>query len=158
MIVIRKCTIGEVAANAAFPALHREYAAEAALAGLPDPDEKLGAYRLIEPGGAFQAYGAFLVDGPAGGDVLVGVAAVLTPVIPHYGVAIAVTESLFVAAAHRRTGAGVKLIRAAEKHARDAGSPALLVSAPVGGRLVRVLPRLGYRETNRVFLKEVAHG
>lgn len=151
MAIVRKCTVGEIEANAAFPALRRAYAAEAALAGLPDPAEKLAAYRLIETSGVFQAYGAF----EAGR--LVGFCAVLAPIIPHYGVAIAVTESLFVAKEHRKSGAGLKLIRAAEAHARKVGSPALLISAPSSGRLVQVLPGIGYRETNRVFMKELGH-
>lgn len=148
MLTVRPCTIAEIIGDQAFPALHREYAAEASLAGLPPPTEKLATYRAIEASGVFQAYGAFL-DG-----ALVGFVALLTPVIPHYGVAIAVTESLFVARAHRRSGAGLRLIRAAEAHARAQGSPGLLVSAPTGGRLAQVLPGLRYRETNRVFLKE----
>lgn len=153
MVTARKCSVSEIVDNPAFPALHRAYAAEASISGFPDPTEKMASYRLIETSGIFQAYGAFLE-----GDLLVGFMAVLTPVIPHYGVAITVTESLFVAKEHRKTGAGLKLIRAAETHARDSGSPGLLVSAPSGGPLADVLPHLGYRETNRVFMKGFRHG
>lgn len=32
----------------------------------------------------------------------------------------------------------------------------MMVSAPAGGRLAEVLPRSGYRETNRVFLRALA--
>ncbi len=151
-LVVRKCAVAEIVDNTWFPALHQEYAEEAALAGLPDPTEKLDTYRLLESSTVFHVYGAFL------GDALAGFVAVLTPVIPHYGVAIAVAESLFVGRAHRKTGAGLWLIRAAERHAREAGSPAILFSAPSGGRLERVLPHLGYRETNKVFMREVRHG
>lgn len=49
------------------------------------------------------------------------------------------------------------LIRRAEKRAREVRSPGMLFSAPSGGRLSVLLPRIGYRETNRVFLKEFAH-
>ena len=65
----------------------------------------------------------------------------------------AITESFFVAKVHRDSGAGLKLLRAAEQKARALGSPGLLVSAPFGGTLVQVLPRAGYTETNRVFFK-----
>jgi GNAT superfamily N-acetyltransferase len=150
-VTIKPCTVAEIERNPHFLALAKEYASEAAIHGLPAPVEKLAAYRLIEASGCFQGYGAFLDN-----DKLIGFVAVLTPVIPHYGVAIAVSESFFVAAAHRKGGAGIKLLRAAERHARQAGSPGLLVSAPHGGRLARVLPHLGYRETNRVFFKEMA--
>lgn len=146
-ISIRPCTASEVIGNPAFPALRAEYAAESAVRGLPDPAEKEALYTLMEANGAFQLFGAFL------GAELVGFVAVLAPELPHYGRIIAVTESLFVAAAHRKTGAGMALIRRAERHARQIGSPGLLVSAPSGGRLCAILPRIGYHETNRAFLK-----
>jgi GNAT superfamily N-acetyltransferase len=150
-IAIRKCTVAELKGDSYFPALVREYAEDCRLDGLPPPDEKLAAYDLIERSGIFTAYGAF-ADG-----VLVGFMAVLVPVIPHYGIGITVTESLFVGAAHRGTGAGLALLRAAERHAEEAGSPALMVSAPTGGQLADVLSRhKNYRETNRVFMRGLA--
>jgi len=147
-VMIRRCSVAEVEQNPNFPVLAREYAAESAIHGLPAPVEKIASYRVIEQSGCFHCHGAFL------GDLLVGFVVVLTPVIPHYGIAIAVCESFFVGQAHRKSGSGIKLLRAAETHAREARSPGLLVSAPSGGRLARVLPHLGYRETNRVFFKE----
>ena len=146
-LVIKKCTASEVIHNHAFPALRAEYAAESAVRGLPDPAEKEAMYQLMEANEAFQLFGAFL------GAELIGFVAVLAPVLPHYGRVIAITESLFVAAAHRKTGAGMALIRQAERYAREIGSPGLFVSAPSGGRLCAILPRIGYRETNRAFLK-----
>lgn len=150
-VMIRKTTVSEVETNENFPALAKEYAEESAIHGLPSPDEKLSVYRVIEASGVFHVYGAFLLD------KLIGFISVLTPVIPHYGVMIAVSESFFVAKDQRRTGAGLKLLRAAEAHACSAGSPGMLVSAPLGGILAEVLPCVGYRETNRVFFKEMAH-
>lgn len=148
-ITIRPCTASEVINSPEFPALRAEYAAESAVRGLPGPAEKEAMYQLMEANGAFQLFGAFL------GAELVGFVAVLAPVLPHYGRIIAITESLFVAAAHRKTGAGMALIRQAERHAREIGSPGLLVSAPSGGRLCAILPRIGYHETNRAFLKNL---
>jgi GNAT superfamily N-acetyltransferase len=150
-VAVRKCRVTGVERHPDFPALAREYAAEAAIHGLPAPDEKIASYRLIEASGFFTCYGAFLDES------LVGFIALLTPVIPHYGVALTVAESFFVAKAHRKSGAGLKLLRRAENHAREAGAPGLLVSAPFGGRLAEVLPHVGYRETNRVFFKELPH-
>lgn len=147
---IRKCSLAEIKGNAGFPALFKEYAEECALRDLPAPDEKLAAYDAIERSGVFQIYGAFC------GEKLVGVVAVLTPVIPHYGVAVAVTESLFLAKEHRKGNAGIKLLRAAERHARDAGAPGILVSAPVDGPLAQVLPYLDYCLTNHVFFRKLA--
>jgi GNAT superfamily N-acetyltransferase len=148
-VTVRRISVTEAFGNPIFPKLCREYAAESAIARLPDPQEKLSAYQMLEASGtaAFCAYGAFLTN------MLIGFVALLAPVLPHYGVAIAVAESLFVARAHRKTGAGMLLIRQAERWAQETGSPGLLFSAPSGGRLAALLPRIGYRETNRVFLK-----
>ncbi|MDR1684876.1 MAG: GNAT family N-acetyltransferase [Desulfovibrio sp.] len=130
-----------------------EYAAESSLAGLPDPQEKLSAYLALEMAGSdvFTLYGALQ------GDTLIGFVALLTPVLPHYGIAIAVAESLFVGSAYRKSGAGLLLIRQAERRARELKSPGLLFSAPSGGRLSVLLPRIGYRETNRAYLKELSY-
>ena len=70
---------------------------------------------------------------------------------------LAVVESYFVASKHRKSGAGLALLREAERIASDRGAHALLVSAPHGGRLADVMPRVGYRETNRVFFRSLAH-
>ena len=56
-------------------------------------------------------------------------ATVLKAKLPRYAGPIAVTESFFVAKAHRRTGAGLELLRAGEDKARALGCPGLLVSA-----------------------------
>jgi GNAT superfamily N-acetyltransferase len=85
--------------------------------------------------------------------LLVGFVVVLTAKLPHYGSTVAIAESLFVASQARKTGAGLALIRAAEAVAREQNSPAILFSAPSGGRLDTLMPRLGYRETNRVYMR-----
>jgi GNAT superfamily N-acetyltransferase len=148
-VSVRKVTFAELTSHGNFQALVREYEAESKAAGLPPFDDKMAQYRAIEPSGFFHLYAAFIGEG------LIGFIAFLLPVIPHYGVTIAVTESFFVGQKFRKGGAGLKLLRAAEDHARREGSPALMASAPTGGRLAEILPRLGYRETNRVFLKEL---
>jgi GNAT superfamily N-acetyltransferase len=148
-VSVRKMTFAELTSHGNFPDLVREYAAESKAAGLPPIDDKLAQYRLIDGSGFFHVYGASVGEG------LIGFIAFLLPVLPHYGVTIAVAESFFVAQESRKGGAGLKLLRAAEDHARAAGSPALMVSAPTGGRLAEILPRLGYRETNRVFLRDL---
>jgi GNAT superfamily N-acetyltransferase len=152
-VTVRRISAAEAFASPEFSTLCREYAEESAVAGLPDPREKLAAYQALEAAGsdAFCVYGAFL------GGALIGFVALLTPVLPHYGIAVAVAESLFVGGAHRKTGAGLLLVRQAERRARELRSPGILFSAPSGGRLAVLLPRIGYRETNRVFLKGFAH-
>lgn len=152
MLSVRRCSCADVMENPAFPALADEYAEECRIAGLPWPDGKLQTYQYIERSGTFQPLGAFIDDS------VVGFAAILAPVIPHYGVTIAVTESLFVGKAFRKTGAGLLLLRAAEAYAREVGSPGMLISAPSGGILDRLLTvRKGFRETNRAYFKEFSH-
>lgn len=152
MLTIARSSITAIAGAREFAALAAEYAAEAAINGLPPPAAKMETYRQLEAAGILQAFSA--IEGGA----LIGFITLLAPVLPHYGVAVAVSESFFVARAHRKTGAGLRLLRAAEDAARALGSPGLLVSAPFGGRLFEILPRRGYVETNRVFFKKVGDG
>lgn len=151
MITVQKCSVLEAEWNPNFRSLLEEYSEESSIAGLPDPAPKMDQYRMIESSDTFHLFGAF----DAG--ILVGFAALLIPVIPHYGVSIAVAESLFAAKSHRKRGVGLKLIRAAERHAKSSGCPAILFSAPSKGKLAEVLPKMKYRETNRVFMKELHH-
>jgi GNAT superfamily N-acetyltransferase len=148
-IFIKDSSVTEVESARCFRKLAVEYAAESAIAGLPPPNAKREAYLRLEQSGVLHMISA-TKDGQ-----LIGLIAVLMAVLPHYGVPVAVSESFFVAKAHRKTGAGLKLLRAAEDKARALGSPGLLVSAPFEGDLFQVLPRIGYRETNRVFFRSV---
>lgn len=146
-VVIRKTTIAELEASPNMAETLSEYAAESAITGLPKPAAKMETYRTLEGGGFLHAIGAFM------GDSVIGYITVLSSVMPHYSALVAVTESFFVAKEYRKTGAGLKLLREAESHARGLGSPGILVSAPFGGNLAEVLPHLGYQETNRVFFR-----
>jgi GNAT superfamily N-acetyltransferase len=152
MLTIAPSTVEEIATAPQFAALAAEYAAESAIDGLPPPAAKMDTYRQLERAGMLHAFAARCDD------ALVGFMTVLAPVLPHYGVPVAVSESFFVASAHRGSGAGLRLLRAAEDKARALGSPGLLVSAPFEGALFKVLPRVGYVETNRVFFRKVTHG
>lgn len=145
---IVRCSAAALMGAPEFPALIAEYAAESAIDGMPSPEAKLATYALLEATGMLHVYAA-LQEGQ-----VIGFITVLAPVLPHYSAVVAVTESFFVAAAHRKSGAGLRLLKAAEDCARFVGSPGLLVSAPAGGRLAEVLSRRGgYRESSRVFFK-----
>lgn len=147
MVDIRPCMISEIEQAANFAALLAEYAAESSIAGLPHPSAQMPMYHTLEAAGALVCFGAFQ-DGE-----LLGFVLVLTHIMPHYGVGISTTESYFVASAHRKTGAGILLRHAAERHAQQRGSAGILISAPHGGRLAEVLTHSGYRQTNDVFFK-----
>lgn len=146
-MIVQKSTVAEVEAAPTFVALLAEYAAESAIAGMPPPAAKMVTYRQLEAAGLLQVFSA-VSEGE-----LIGFISFLAAPLPHYGISVAVSESFFVAKAHRGTGAGVKLLHAAEAKAREIGSPGLLVSAPFEGDLFHVLPRLGYTEASRIFFR-----
>lgn len=152
MLTIRPCTVSEIQSSEQFNDLLAEYAAESAISGMPPPSAKMDMYRGLEQSGAIVIFGAFVAE------QLVGFLVVLAPLLPHYGRTVATAESFFVAKEYRSSGAGLELLRQAEKHADNIGSPALLVSAPAGGVLEKVLPRVGYEHSNTVFFKRLGHG
>lgn len=148
---IKKCTIADIESAPNLVALLEEYAAESAIGGLPHPNVKKEMYKDLEKAGALQTIAAY------SGDTLVGFITVLAPIMPHYSVRVAVGESFFVAKEWRKTGSGLKLLRAAEGYAKESGAYGLLISTPFGGNLAQVMPHVGYSETNRVFFKAIAH-
>ena len=146
---VQMSRVADLERDPGLAALLVEYAAESSIAGMPPPAARMDSYRELEMRGLLHVLSA------SHETRLIGFLTLLAPVLPHYGVAVAVSESFFVARAHRGTGAGLKLLRAAEDLARRLGSPGLRVSAPVEGDLFRELPRVGYAETSRVFFKKV---
>jgi GNAT superfamily N-acetyltransferase len=150
--VIRAASVAEIFDSPLIVALGDEYRDEALrnpdlMGALPDRD----AYARLVDAGMLHVLGVFV------GVDLVGICTVLvTPVLHFGGKLIATTETLFVARAHRAGGVGVKLLRAAEAAAIEAGAGGLYVTAPSGGRLERLMPHAGYRETNRVFYRSLA--
>lgn len=144
-------SVAEIEMAPNFEDLATEYEEEALIDGMPPPRARWETYRALEGTGMLRVFSAVL-DGQ-----LIGFISILASRLPRYDVPIAVSESFFVAKAHRKTGAGLKLLKMAEDKARGLGSPGLLVSCPYGGDLFKVLPRVGYVETSRIFFKRVAH-
>lgn len=103
----------------------------------------------MEEVGILHVLGAFR-DGK-----LCGFLSMLISVLPHYGVPVAATESYFVALEHRKSGAGLMLLREAERHATERGAVALLVTAANHSKLADVLSRTGYRESHRLFFRSL---
>ena len=133
-----------------FEALCEECAEEAprnpALGGTV-PDRAI--YDQLEAAGMIYPLAAVTDNGE-----LAGFASVLLCASGHHaGKVVATTESLFVAKAHRKGGAGLALLNTAADFAKSVGAAGLYVTAPAGGPLGRILPRLGYTETNRIFLR-----
>lgn len=146
--MIEQSTIEALWSADNWPALMAEYHDEAAGCDMPPPDARMESYLQLEQNG-LQTFVANH-DGK-----LVGFILVIVPVMPHYTRPIAFAESFFVAKAHRMTGAGLHLLSMAEAVAENAGSPCLLVTCPVGSKLMELMPRLGYRPVSTIFSKPV---
>lgn len=150
-LFIKKCTIADLECAPNIQDILAEYAAESSppIRGLPRPLAKVDTYKHLESINAIHIMGAFFDD------LLIGYIIILAPIMPHYSIRIAVSESFFVLKEHRKTGAGLKLLHAAEIWAKEQGACGILVSSPLGGDLAEVLPKVGYTETNRVFFRSL---
>lgn len=149
-MIVQDSSVAEVLGAENFLELSAEYAAESAIEGLPPPVAKFDQYAVLEAAGILHFLSA-TIDGR-----VVGFISVLVGPSPRYAAPVAMSESFFVAKAHRNTGAGLKLLAAAETKAQALGSGVLMVSAPYAGDLFQVLPRRGYKESSRVFVKRLA--
>ena len=148
MIDIRPCTVGELEDAADLPALLAEYAREGSLPELGQPNPQAEIYRVLEQNGVLHPIGAFERGR------LVGFIFPLVGPIPHYGVRAVTIESFFVREDSRRQGAGLELLARAETVGREFEARALLLSAPRGGTLARVLEaKRAYRHSNDVFVR-----
>lgn len=149
---VAPCRVADIEASPDFPALADEYADESLIDGMPPPIARWPQYHALEDAGLLSVFAA------KEGEALLGFISVLASALPRYAEPLAICESFFVAEAYRRTGAGIRLLRAAERKAREIGARGLLVSAPYRGRLFEVLPRLGYAESSRIFFRRFTHG
>lgn len=152
MLIVGASTVPTLDTAPNWEALCEEYYLEGGVPGMPHPTRKMSNYRKMEEVGLLHPYSAVLDD------ELIGFAFVLVSVLPHYGYIAAIMESIFVAAAKRKSGAGLKLLGLGYQKAADVGAPGLLVSTPYGGVLSKVLPSLGYTEVSKVFFKQVPNG
>lgn len=149
---IKKCTITEIESAPNFLEILREYAEELAVEGLPHPSAKMEMYHQLEKIGILHPIAAYL------GDKIIGFVNILMTVNPHYGVAIASTESFFVSKIHRDTGAGLKLRSEAEVIAKELGSAGFIISGPTGGPLVALLEKSKvYKELSRSFYRSFSN-
>jgi|TARA_R110000824_G_scaffold30711_3_gene100759 GNAT superfamily N-acetyltransferase len=130
-----------------FQGLTDEYAAEGQIDGLPLAVFQKSMYKDMDDTDTFN-----ILAGYSGGR-LVGFLSIVVVVMPHNGFMMALTESYFVGAEFRKTGMGLKLLKAGEKKAAEIGARGLMVNGPKGGRLLEVLPRIGYVENSATYLK-----
>ena len=128
------------------PALLAEYAVECSVPAVGAPDPQWEMYERMQAAGLLQMFGVY-VDGG-----MVGFASVLVSVLPHYGFIAATVESLFVAQAHRSSGAGARLMKTIERHARDRECRAVFYGAPAGGKMESLLGKR-YARTSSMYYK-----
>lgn len=143
-MVVRPCQFDDVD-----PGLLEAYADESGIEGMPRPKAQADIYRRLEMSGLLHIAGAYE------GEQMIGLISMIVNVLPHYGIVAGVVESFFVAQDKRKTGAGLELLRWVRETARGIGAQAILVTAPSGGQLDRVLPLAGYRETNKVYFRSL---
>lgn len=151
MLEIIGIPFSDIENDAELPVLLKEYGEECGIEGLPTPQARFESYRALQNSGSMNIIAAYYDK------KLIGFVSILTPVMPHYSIKLCVLESIFVAKDKRNTGAGIRLIKAAEQFSANAGSPGLLISAPYGGDLAELLPKMEYVETNRVFFKKLSN-
>lgn len=144
---VSPCPVEAIRTAGNWPALAAEYAEETLLAGMPEPNPDWAAYARMEAAGALHAFGA-AVDG-----CLVGFLSIIVTPMPRYSRVMALSESFFVLKAWRHTGAGLKLLSAAENKARHLKALSLSITTVSEGDLAKVLPRRGYSEAARTFVK-----
>lgn len=142
-------TVADLMADPDILALIAEYEAEAKSPELPAAQAQWDQYEALEQGGMLDIIAA------REGGKLIGFVSLLRANLPHYGGIVSVVESLFVTAGRRRTGAGRALIKAAEAVAAHYATT-VLFTARAGSALEVVLPRLGYRHSNTVFVRKIA--
>jgi hypothetical protein len=132
-----------------FTTLFDEYCEESAMNGMPQPVCQPAIYQQIEDAGIMHVLGAY------DDDRMVGFLNLLVNTLPHYGKLVATTESYFVGFKHRKGGAGLMLLREAERLATTLGAVGILVSSPNGSKLAEVMPKVGYTAANQVFFRSL---
>jgi GNAT superfamily N-acetyltransferase len=146
-VKVAACTSEDIRTAPNLDELVVEYAHESRLAEMPWPRVNWDTYRHLEKAGVLHVFSA------REDEVLIGFVVMIVSMMPEYSVTLCCTEAFFVAKAYRHTGAGLKLLAAADACARELRSPGLAISAPLGGKLAELLPRCGFREVGRTFFK-----
>lgn len=149
-VIVCRRTVAELHDEPSLAELLEQYAAESAMPELGTPAPQLATYLALEAAGVFFPLAAYE------GERLVGFILPIVAPPPHYGVLVGSVESFFVAPAHRKSGAGLALLEAAEDLARERGARALLVVAPIDSTLEAVLEGRPYRRSNAVFVRALA--
>ncbi len=145
VITIERTPFAELEADPAFPSLVEAYTRECAIPEFTPGQVQVDAYLAMERAGMLHVWAV------RAGAELVGFLLILAHTLPHFGARAAIVESVYVDPAHRGA-AGVSVINVAKAFALETGARGLLMSAPQGGALSRLLPAVGFRQTSEVHL------
>lgn len=147
--MIVEITPDEFWAQAEANVLIKEYDQESRAHGLPPRNPDVQMYQALHQAGALRVL-AYIKNGK-----MEGFGVVLVSPVAHYSAKLAVMESVYVSPQHRSSGAGWRLIKTAERLAKEAGAIGLFVSAPASGMLEAVMKRKssGYAHSNTVFFR-----
>jgi hypothetical protein len=146
--MIRQISVDELVGCSEFPALLQEYADECPpKSGMPHTYNK-PTYHALEESGALHSFGAFGEDGE-----LRGFVTLIITMLPKYTLADWGDGEFLCGEQAPQDRGGIRLLRAAEAKASEAGAFGMLVSAPAGGKLAEVMPRSGYKESDIIFFK-----
>jgi GNAT superfamily N-acetyltransferase len=130
--------------------LINSYAMECSIPEIGHPSPQSDVYALLETSNVLRSFGVYK------GEELIGFAAVLVSILPHYGQKVATLESIFVTPEHRAGHAGRCLMLAVEQCAQEQGCEAILYSAPTDSRFDHFLGNLDeYRHTNNVYCRRL---
>ena len=149
MLDIRQISVDDFFDDPDTAQMLERYADECAIDELPRPIPHLGSYHALETTGAFHLFGAYIEQ------KIIGFMSVVMPIMPHYSIRIATMESCYVVPEARPNGTGLKLIKHVEQHVVDNGCAGILMTAPAGSRLEKLLSRINYRHSNTVFFKKL---
>ena len=151
-VITRPVSFREILSAPNAQTLFDEYSAECSIPELAPINPQPYLYEAMERSGGLQCFGVYEDE------TLVGFAAVLIYVLPHYGKKIATTESIFIAEKQRHYGLGRELLFYIEKYAKEHGCSVFLYTAPAGSRFAKMLSINAdrYRRTNIVYLRSLA--
>lgn len=144
--MIERVTVEQLYSRPGFEDMIAEYATHA-IKNMPAPLYRKEHYLALESAGIFAVWCGMY------GGLVMGFSTCLLSMIPHYGVGIAIMESIFVRDAIRRTGLGIRLIEAVEHHAVDNGRQVLFASCPIGSEYKNVLVHRNYSAETTTYVK-----
>lgn len=149
MLEIKQIKFDELAQDINFNNLVKEYYEETKLEGLEQKEVRVDIYNGIEARNSLDVFAAYLDS------KLIGFSLLVTTILPHYGIQISIVDALFVEKSARGTASGLKLIRASEAKGKERKSPGIIITAPINGPLIDLLPTIKYAPTNVMFFKSL---